>query len=66
MNEMTIFDQVRQAMGEARATLSSVDRVAGDMASMLRGRLRHVPGYILVELKRELRGFDAHKKEWKK
>ena len=63
---MNVFDQMRQAVSEARTTLRAVDNVAGDMASMLRGRLRHVPKHILVELKRELQGFDAHKKEWKK
>lgn len=63
---MNVFDQMRTAMQEARTTLSAADRVAGDMASMLRGRLEHVPAYILADLKRELQRFDAHRRKWKK
>lgn len=63
---MNVFDQMREAVTEARTTLSAADNVANSMASLLRGRLKHVSIYTLVELKRELQGFDAHKKEWKK
>lgn len=63
---MNIFDQMLEAVAEARTTLSAADNVATSMASLLRGRLKQVSVYVLVELKRELQSFDAHKKEWKK
>lgn len=60
-----IFDQMREAVSQAQATLRAADYSAGAMAGLLRGRLRHVSPWILKDLKRELADFDAHKKEWK-
>lgn len=60
-----VFDDMRTAVSTAKYTLQAADRVADDMAELLRGRLRHVSVYRLQALKRELRDFDMHKKEWK-
>lgn len=60
------FDEIRKSVAIAEQQIQAVDIVAGSMARLLRGRLRHCPNYILVNLKRELSDFDAHKKEWKK
>lgn len=62
---MNAFDLMRAAVAEARATVNAADSVADGMASLLRGRLRHVRPSVLVELKRELHHFDAQKKTWK-
>ena len=60
-----IWDDMREAVIQSRATFKAADNVAHDMANLLRGRLKHVDVWVLVELKRELTKFDAHKKEWK-
>jgi hypothetical protein len=62
---MNKFDEMRAAVSEAEITMRAADDVAHSMALMLRGRLSKVKPYILVQLKRELSRFDAHKKEWK-
>ena len=60
------FDQVRQAVIDARTQLRAADSVAGSMASLLRGRLRNVDDrYVLAALKRELRDFNLTTKTWK-
>jgi len=60
-----IWDDVRSAMGAAKATFSAADQSASAMAEILQGRLRHVNRWTLVQLKKELRDFDAHQKRWK-
>lgn len=62
---MNAFDQMREAMNEAEAQMRAADSASDRMARMLCGRLRKVPGHILVELKRELQQFDACRKIWK-
>lgn len=62
---MNHYDTMRQAMREAQHTMSAADSVAETMADMLRGRLRKVSAPTLVRLKKELDGFDAHRKVWK-
>lgn len=60
------FDQVRQAVIDARTQLRAADSVAGSMASLLCGRLRNVyDPYVLAALKRELRDFNLTTKTWK-
>lgn len=59
------FDDFRAAVLEAETTIKAADEGANTMARLLSGRLRHVNRYRLVDLKRELREFDAHRKEWK-
>ncbi len=60
------WDAMRRALDEARNTISAADNAADAMAKMLRGRLRHVNSWVLEDLKRELRDFNMHTKEWKK
>lgn len=60
-----MFDEMRAAVSQAETTLRAADSVADSMARLLRGRLKSVPGYVLSDLKRELRDFNIHTKEWK-
>ena len=61
-----IFDDTRAAVNQAMATLRAADEVAGDMAYLLKGRLRKVSNAdTLKALKRELRDFDMHTGKWK-
>lgn len=60
-----IFDTMRAAVDEAERTMLAARRMAGKIAPLLRGRLRNCDPYVLAELKRELRDFDAHTKRWK-
>lgn len=62
----SIFDEMRQAVAEARSTMAAADTVADGMADLLCGRLRHVSPYRLEKLKRELRDFNMHTGQWKK
>lgn len=59
------YQQMRQAMFEARQQMSAADSVADDMANMICGRLRKVNPYYLKKLKRELQSFNAHTGRWK-
>ena len=62
-----VFDDMRDAVEDAKRTLRAADFVATGMAKTLLGRLRHVDSRdTLIALKRELQDFDAHRKEWKK
>jgi len=58
------LNEVQNAVSAANNTLRDADRVASQMAGMLSGRLRHVSPWALAELKRELRDFNMHTKEW--
>ena len=67
---MNKFDEMRAAVADARGTKRAADPVAkdpgaNDMAFMLRGRLRDVNPWHLVELKRELTEFNANTRTWK-
>ena len=59
------FDEMRQAVSEARQTLSAADDVANAMAILLEGRLRKVNDWNLKKLKAELRDFNAHTGKWR-
>jgi hypothetical protein len=61
---MNVFDQMREAMKEARQRIASADVVANDIAWMLKGRLRHVSDEALIALKRELSQFNSKTKRW--
>lgn len=63
---MNAWDEMRIAMDEAKARMDAVDSYASEMARLLQGRLRHCSRYVLAELKRELRDFNIHTKEWTK
>lgn len=63
---MNAFDQMTQAVEEAKTTLRAADNVATQMARMLDGRLRSVEShYALSNLKNELRDYNIHTGEWK-
>ena len=63
---MTITE-MEQALEDARITMARADAVAGQLARILRGRLRNanIPSYILKDLKKELANFNMHTGEWK-
>lgn len=60
------FDDLAGAVNDAKVTIRKSDGVVGEMAEIVAGRLRRagVPSSVLVELKRELRNFDAKKRRW--
>ena len=62
---MNKFDEMREAMREAKATLSAADHVAERLAEMLIGRLHTVSSYELKKLKAELRSFNMSTGRWK-
>jgi hypothetical protein len=63
---LNAFDEVRAQVEAAKDQLRAADHVAGNMAWLLRGRLRHVASpSTLKELKRELRDFDMARGRWK-
>lgn len=59
------FDEATDAIAGAKQTMASADRMAQELGSLLRGRLRKVSGYVLEDLKKELRDFNAHTRNWK-
>jgi hypothetical protein len=61
------FDEMCKAVNQAKVQLNLVDSIAGKLASLLVGRLRHVDsGWVLAQLKTQLRDFNAHTKTWRK
>lgn len=60
------FDTMRAALDQARFANQAADQYAERMAQMLVGRLRHCGGDTLAKLKRELRAFNIHTKEWRR
>ena len=60
------FDESEQAINEANQTLRMADRMADKLAHLLINRLRKVSSsWVLQELKRELKDFNAHTGYWK-
>jgi hypothetical protein len=62
------LEEMRIAVEEAKSVLYRVDVLTENMLRMIAGRLRgnkRISGYILSELKRELRDFNIHTKQWK-
>lgn len=59
------FDDIRAAVQQARDVNRACDGQANTLADLLEGRLRHVSGYRLAKLKRELRDFNIHTGRWK-
>lgn len=56
---------MENAIEEAETILRRADMTASKMARLLTGRLRKVNTWILKDLKRELKDFNAHTGEWK-
>ena len=63
---MNAYDQMRQAVQEAKVTMNAADSVANTMGQMLVGRLQRVDESTLRRLKRELRDFNIHTGRWRK
>lgn len=61
------FDEMREAINDARATINRADMVVSGMASMCAGRLRSagVSHHYLCELKKELANYNMHTGSWK-
>jgi hypothetical protein len=57
--------EMRRNINEAKEVLRNADEIAGLIAAILPGRLRHVPSWILCDMKKELRDFNAHTGNWK-
>lgn len=57
--------EIQREINRAKQTIRNADDVAGDIAEILPGRLRHVSGSVLAKLKRELRDFDSRSFEWR-
>lgn len=67
---MNKFDEMRQALNEAKNLQAAADSQAKEMARILKGRLRRVGAdywghEILCELKRELADYNMRTGEWK-
>lgn len=60
------WEQLQTAYSQAQSTINLSDRIVGDMARMIVGRLRrsNVGTYTLIALKKELNKFNMHTKEW--
>lgn len=59
------YDEAQKVLEVARSSMVQADRIGGDIAALLHGRLRHVPSYHLKRLKRELRDFNIHTEKWR-
>lgn len=60
------YAEMDQALRDAKETLAMGDRAALSLARMLVGRLRRVESkYLLAQLKKELRDYDAVTGLWK-
>ena len=59
------FDEMRRAINQAREINQAADNVANSVADLLDGRLRQVSPYRLAKIKKQLRDFNMHTKEWK-
>ena len=62
------FDDMREAVEDARTKLKAADNVVGAMASMCAGRLRNsnVSPSTLERLKKELADYNIHTNKWKR
>ena len=58
------FDTIKQAVDDARILNAAVDRQSTQLAQLLVGRLRHVGGWTLKDLKKELQRFNMRTGEW--
>jgi hypothetical protein len=63
---MNAFDQMREAIREARSQIKAADSAVAEIASLIEGRLRTggVSPSVLKALKRELKGFNIHTGMW--
>lgn len=61
------FDEAMEARRDAVQTLNASDRLVRELVQAMRHRLQaaNIPSYVLADLKKELRGFNAHTGRWK-
>jgi hypothetical protein len=61
------YHEIQQARIEAEQTIARADKATRHVARLIQGRLRAsgIPGYVLEELKRELRDYNMHTGEWR-
>lgn len=57
--------EMQRTIRQAKEVINNADNVAGELADILPGRLRHCSGYTLQKLKRELKDFDSRTCTWK-
>jgi hypothetical protein len=59
------FDDMREAVRQARELNRAADAQASTLVELLDGRLRHASPYWLKRLKAQLRDFNMHTATWK-
>lgn len=59
------YDEMKKALSGAARVMSLADSFASDMARLLVGRLRGVNSSLLIKLKRELKDYNMHTREWR-
>jgi hypothetical protein len=59
------YEEWNQGIEDAKSIMERADRAANTLARTVRGRLRKVDTWVLVELKRELHSFNAQTRRWK-
>lgn len=59
------FDEMRNAVRQARELNRAVDQQANTLVELMDGRLRNASPYWLKRLKAQLRDFNAHTEKWK-
>ncbi len=57
--------EMKRTINEARSTLENANKVAREIAPLLRGRLRYCNHSDLAALKKELRDYNIHTGAWK-
>jgi hypothetical protein len=68
MSDSRPFDAVVElltAVEDAAQLQRDINRQANSIAVILRGRMRHVYGGVLADLKRELADYNIHTQRWK-
>lgn len=60
------FDEITQAIRDARSLQSVVKRQSNNLAELLTPNLRSVDAHALRELKHELQSFNATTGKWRK
>lgn len=62
---MNAFDQMRDAIAQARQVEHACRQHADEMAGLLIGKLDAVSTHKLKQLKKELRNFNIHTGRWR-
>ncbi len=63
--KMKTWEDFDEAFQDAKTILAHADRLADNMAHILKGRLRKVSGSTLESLKKELRAFHCQTHKWR-